>query len=674
MTTCRVDEVDAVDSKPSGVSELLHARGVHNVMVIDDSLDAGPEQWSDLLPNDRDQVWTFIDDNPDFRTWLEHEDLLPPESAGSPGAVSYLEKLKARLPDHEDLGTLWEGVIVPSIGTAKLEVQALIACLTELDLCVESSGIRDPKDPPQGVSVIFIDYTLDDSDPENLSKKSVAEINRIHGLLDESKKPIVVLMSSRTTLSPELKIKFREETGIMPGMFFGFQKDQLKGISLYLLLNEIADNWPNAVALQSFLSSVTEASQAATDAVLAMVKGLTLEDFALIQLLSLNSDGQPLAEYVLWLIGGYFRRQLEQSAIVKASQARVDRMVFEAPPRSEWGPSDAFLSAYRTAVYAYADADLSSEPYPTFDEDAKQASGNLEDLVVLHLGDVFVNDDSESPMAYVVITPECDLAFGGSRPFPRKNSVVLVPGVMVSGRPFSMSSEDGVRTELLRWKDRDWRINWCLREAETISLGGFKHAASEMKIRRAARLEFSFVAEVQHAFSSRLTRVGIPIMPPQCESHDVNVYVQDANHELRFVCGPIRNGAYLFSSPQFRRWKCIFSDHLLTELHKQFESAMSLATRMPTEEDLSRTPEVHRGPRIDGAKSRIATNRAHLQGFLEDSYGHATGMMRLKGPHDLDDLSKAVVLTHLTITNRPGISSTRSDTVLTIHLQKPSGQ
>ena len=71
----------------------------------------------------------------------------------------------------------------------------------------------------------------------------------------------------------------------MPGMFFGFQKDDLKQMRLNVILNDIAENWHKATILQSFIHDVAEASKSAAKATSSLVEGLTLEDFALIQLL-----------------------------------------------------------------------------------------------------------------------------------------------------------------------------------------------------------------------------------------------------------------------------------------------------------------------------------------------------------------------------------------------------
>ena len=423
------------------------------------------------IPGVQDEIRTFIEGEPELEEWLKQEDLALPESAASPEAEDFLEKLRQRVSEREDLVTVWEGYIEPFVGAARKEVEQLIECLRELGITVHASGIGDPKDPPDDVSVIFIDYTLDDSNVEDVAAESIAEINRIHDALTTPRRPIVVLMSSRTKLVSELKIRFRDRTGIMAGMFFGFQKEELKGIGLHAILNDIAENWPKAVALQSFVHTVSEASHSAAKQVSSLVRRLTLEDFALIQLLSLNADGHPLGDYLLWLAGVYFKQQLGRGDGVQSSKEDVDRMVFAALPMTEWGPSDAFLSAYRAAMFADADSDISSNRYPALDEKAKVLSGNSSSIVALHFGDLFVQEVTPRRRAYIVMTPECDLAFGGSRPFPREHTVVLVPGNMIPGRPFTVSGENTARKELLHWKDEDWKIQWRVKEGSDCQIG-----------------------------------------------------------------------------------------------------------------------------------------------------------------------------------------------------------
>ena len=246
-------ETDGQGYGLTAMAKKLKALEVRNIMVIDDALDVGSEGWNALLPDIQDEIRTFIEDRPDLEEWLRQEHLALPDSAASPEAEDFLERLKPRLSEREDLRIVWDGYIAPSIDGPRQEVEQIIQRLRELGITVHPSGISDPLAPPDDISVIFIDYTLDSSNKEDVAAKSIAEINRIHDALTTPKRPIVVLMSSRTKLISELKSRFREETGIMAGMFFGFQKEELKGMGLHIVLNDIADNWPKAIALQSFV-------------------------------------------------------------------------------------------------------------------------------------------------------------------------------------------------------------------------------------------------------------------------------------------------------------------------------------------------------------------------------------------------------------------------------------
>ena len=654
-------------SSLSGIKARLKESGVNNAMVIDDSLDAGPEQWRQLLSADRNRVFDFIEDNPDLGKWLEDVNLYPPESVSEDSAEHYLQKLKNRLSDNEHLRKLWDDIIEPSIGDAKREVEALIERLKDLGLEVHPSGIRYLNPPPEDVSVIFLDYALDNTDEDDPAAASIEEFNRIQNILGSSNKPIVVLMSGRTMLAPADEVRFRNDTGIMPGMFFRFQKDDLQGISLHLIMSGIAENRDKAVSLGSFIKAVSTASQTAANKVSSLVQGLTLEDFALIQMLSLNDDGHPLGEYVLWLTGVYFKQLLERSEDVRDIKQIVDRLVFTAPPLTEWGPSGSFLSAYRAAVFADADPEISSNGYLPLDERAKAKSGKQENIVTLHFGDIFVKEKDASPTAYIVLTPECDLVFGGSRPFPHRRTVILLPGNMSDDRPFKMPGDTATRSELLQWNEKDWRIQWRVKEAESVCLGNFRKWSKAMKLRRVARMEFSFASDIQRAFVGNLSRVGLPVVPPQFQPQNATIYVQGWNKGLLPLSGTIQNGAYLVSSPQLAQPKCILSDYVLIEIQKNLPRATELATQMPTEDELGNLPESQKEARKTGAKTRTESNATELRTFSESP----EAIMALKGPHDLANLADEIELSYVTITSKAKISGSHAKTVLTIHLESP---
>ena len=670
MTTAITLNHDEPDASPSNLANLLNNRGVRSVMVIDDSLDAVPEQWKDLSSETRDDIHSAIDDSPQLKEWLEKRHLCPPDSVTSSQADQYLDNLGKWHREREDLDAIWLGYIESQpVRTARREVDELVTSLESLGVKVLASGILSPQDPPDNLSVIFIDYVLDESNPQDIAAASIGEINRSQGKLQDSSKPIVVLMSNKQTLSRELKLRYREQTKIMPGMFFGFHKDDLKEMRLHVILYDIAENWHKAITLQTFIDDITNASNSAAEAVSSIVEGLTLEDFALIQLLSLNADGQPLGEYVLWLIGVYFKHHLGRNETVRNSQGAVDRMVFATPPVTEWGPSDSFLSAYRAAVFTDVDHELSSDRFPPLDNGAKAESGDLNDIVALHFGDVFVEENGDSPTAYIVLTPECDLVFGGSRPFPYNRSVVLLPGKMIDELPFKSSSDGVSRTEPIHLKEKDWKIEWRVKGVESVALSKFKTWVQQKGLSRAGRIDFSFAAAIQSVYVANLTRIGLPVLPPQFQPHHTTVYVEKWNKDLIPVSEPIQNGAYLISSPQLEERQCILSDELLIELQRSLPGAMELAKTLPTEEDLENIPPEHREALKEGAAARVTSNTASLEAFSSSP----EAIIALRGPHGLDKPIEVSDVASITITSKAKEPGYHAKTVLTIQLESSGG-
>ena len=667
MNTPTVDGQNETFTNSSAIEARLKGSDIRTVMVVDDLLDAGPEQWRALLSPDRTRVLEFIEDHPDLEGWLQNEELSPPESVSENRAEHYLELLKGRLSANEELRELWDEIIDPSLNGAKRVVEELIEHLRGLGVDVHPSGIRVPQAPPENVSVIFIDYALDHTQKDPAAA-SIQEFKRIRGILDPSGKPIVVLMSDQTKLTPADEARFRRDTGIMPGMFFRFQKEDLKGISLHLILTDIAENRDKAVMLDSFINAVSTASQTAANDVSSLVQGLTLEDFALIQLLSLNADGHPLGEYVLWLIGVYFKQLLERNQDVRTIRSNVDQLVFTAPPLTEWGPSGSFLSAYRAAVFADASPHITSGDYPALDEKAKKNSGNAGDIVALHFGDMFVGEKDGSLTAYIVLTPECDLVFGGSRAFPRTRSVILLPGNMTDEPPFKRRNDTATRTELLYWNGKDWRIQWRVKEAESIRLGKFRKWTEKKNLTRVARMEFAFASDIQRAYVGNLTRVGIPVVPPQFQPQNATIYVRGWDGRLHRVCAPIENGAYLISSPQLEQQKCILSDYVLIELQKNLPLAQQMATQMPADDELEHLPEQHKTERKEAARERIVLNETELNSFS----GDPATITALKGPHDIEDSTVKEALSYVTISSNPNIPRGHANTLFTIHLGNPA--
>lgn len=658
MTTEDTIKEALIKPNPEEVGTWLREQGLMTIVVIDDLLD--PLRWSDLPEETRDGFALDVERNEQLSEWLAEGGLSLPSSVASEEDEDYLSRLQDRLSENPALQALWKQHVKPYIPTDDSDVRKLVSNLKELGLTVVSGGPRNRPKLPESVSVIFLDYSLDDQDEH----ASINELKSIYTELEGGPLPIVVLMSV-LELSEVQEQKVRDQTNTMPGMFYGFHKSKLGDGNLYLVLSIIARTLPNAQGLQLFRDAIADATMEVANQVSELVESLTLEDYALIQLLSLNSDGQPLGDYVLWLLSTYFAQQMAQNRGVRDTQARVDRMVFDTIPITNWGPSDAFARAYQSAIFAPADEDITAPSFPTLTKEALKQSGDQDKIVVLHFGDIFVEEKTKT--AFMVATPECDLAFGGTRAFPEDRSVMLIPGKLVCADiPFQKGTETRLRTELFEWDENRWRIEWYIKKAKTIPLQEFKEWAEDEGIprRRVKQIRFPFAAEIQQVYAADLTRVGVPVTPPLFQTLQATIYVATSEKKPAQICDPISAGAYVFSSPRY--CKCTLNDKLLWTLRDKLPEVMERVKRMPDASRLERIPE----DKLAEFKSNCETRaQKNLEEFKELA-ANISSFDSLRGPHKLDSpdgLNK--VGRWLTITNTRPTNNYQAETILLVHLE-----
>ena len=659
------NELEDLQPDPIEVGRWLTENNLGAILVVDDQLD--PQLWSNLPEENRNGFIDAVEKHDELSAWLKKEDLTPPTSISSAISDGYLEKLRGHLNEETDLLGLWNEFVSPAFPGFE-QIRNVVANLESLNGPeIVASGVRNPKDPPENLALILMDYTLDDAenipsltDPAHRSTASINELKRIYDELGDDPRPIVVLMSARNP-SKDQQDQFREQTDTMPGMFYFTAKDKLRGGDLYYILGCIAGTLPNASYLQSFNNEVATATDAAAKSVAELVKKLTLEDYAHIQMLGLYGDGHPLGEYVLSLLSEYFVEQLANNEHVSDNQKYIDRMNFEAPPMESAGPTDAFVKAYQAAVYTSADTNLIADDYPPLSEKAARNSGEPAERVSLHFGDLFV--EQESRRVYMVATPACDLAFGGSRPFEANTSVLLIPGQLKRANRMTENTAPRARTDLFGWRDDTWTIYWRLKQAITVPIGEFRAWAEDGETTRdrVKRIKFLFAAEIQSAYASDLTRVGVPVSPPVFKTYQATAYVKAPNRKPEPLLGPVSNGGHLFTSPRIS--KCLLSDELIQRLREALPEAIKSTQNEPEDSFFEKIPEQQK----EAAKNGYRDQSVEISEKLTELSKDLPGILRLRGLHDWasegysDDL--------LTITTQPLNMNIEPKSLLTILLE-----
>ena len=236
------------------------------------------------------------------------------------------------------------------------------------------------------------------------------------------------------------------------------------------------------------------------------VKALHLSDYAYLQMMSLQEDGHPLGDYMLWLFGSYIGQMLFRDEGVRAQRREIDKLVFTDLPGAQAPPSDMLARLYESATVEEVESELGHPRAP----EGTAAEPHL------HLGDIFVAEVRQEVL--VIVSAQCDLEFApgvASRPFRPNRAIVMIPGELQLLRE-SLRSSDVLkpRTEVFRHENECFRIVWEPKRVMSVPYGDISNWLRNRSYQLVARLRLPAALQLQQAFSADLTRVGLPTAPP----------------------------------------------------------------------------------------------------------------------------------------------------------------
>lgn len=483
---------------------LLDSEGVVRILIIDDAFD---DPSVDTVGTDAIQEFLGeIDGNPAAAEELRNLEL----------AADSLEVV-----DDQYLTQLWQAFETLTVARRacevhlfrdlidkRAEVEPLVDLLRrELGrevVCVGSNPVLEDT----SAKIIFLDYFLGAKTDKEAVETSQSFAEEIHSRYKEENKerPLIILMSSRVEVEAE-KERFREETGLLGGMFEFILKAELSDRKkLFLRLAALVKALPFGYEVQHFVDAISAGLQTASVEFLKAVRSLGISDYTQIQLLSLKEDGTPLGDYMLWLYSSYLGHLLfEKDAAVRGRQKALNRLLFDSVSPTDTIPSSYLGTIYHSALFASSDE---VAPHPQ----APDGFAVRPHLLQLGLGDLFL--DESSGAVWTVLNCDCDLAESpaGERKLDREQSVVLLPGKLM--RLTENTGATALRTELFSWSGHLYRIVWFPKRVEAVAHYGVQNWMESRKCSRVARLRPQFALQLQRAFAADLTRVGLPVAPP----------------------------------------------------------------------------------------------------------------------------------------------------------------
>src|SRR5581483_12476235 len=194
------------------------------------------------------------------------------------------------------------------------QLEALKELLAELGLVPHELTPLTPLNPDALPDLIFLDYYLDPAGLESSLPLAQSIGENLQNSFTQRPKPYVVLMSNVSDIKPENRSLFRDTAKIIGGMFHFIPKADLQERNtLVLKLALMVRSIEEGRKIQQFVERYDGAIHEIAADFQKKIRGLSLEDYAYIQKMSLQGEGQPLGDYVLWLFGMYFSHLLGRS-------------------------------------------------------------------------------------------------------------------------------------------------------------------------------------------------------------------------------------------------------------------------------------------------------------------------------------------------------------------------
>lgn len=517
----------------SSVAEIFKQNSIGAVAIIDDAFDS-PEQ-----------SMTAAATQALFDELLEHQELLEGFAVAGHAldtvddlTLEAIVAVKARSREVPAALAAWNHVKVFALGrrtaldgfagdlTKELKLKVKKISAASLSSGSAKAQTKDVVD--DAVDVVFLDYELKEGEEEGALSSAITD--RIYRqFAGKEKAPLVILMSSKK-LDEQAVADFQRRTKVLSGMFYFVPKEELfDKEKRHYRLAAFAKSLATGRTLQRFVTGVEGELGRIQAKVFADVRSLSIGDFAFLQKLRLHEDGQPLGEYLLWLMNAHLVKELLGSPDVRKVETQVNALPFDDLPPTQSKPSINLATLYSSAVM---------RPMGALPEVAADQAEYLQ------FGDLFRK--GKGKQVWLCITAPCDLAFSATRPIRGGRSILFLPGILqLIDKQMKGFEQRQPRTELVWIEKKAYRIIWDTKEVARADWSAIQAWKTEMKVERIARLNTPFALEIQRSFASDLTRIGMPTPPPFYNPVKVRLVVVDAQDQEVELTAAVRCDGYL---------------------------------------------------------------------------------------------------------------------------------
>lgn len=483
------------------IREILTREGISSAAIIDDVYDEIPTS------HDIDgESWNFfLDDQSEREIAIIREGygLTDPESRweelrNDDNFIKFLWELR---DESEVFQALFNSYIGRREAGRKQLEPLRILLFNDLGLQGNTYG-SNQRSEAASAQLLFMDLFLGAQQDDAARNKAMERVKEIVDPRRESP-PMIVLMSSSTRLH-EMRDDFRDEAGLIGCQFRTVQKSFLTDIAeLYELLYRLTKSYQDSLKLSGLLELWHRALDDATTRFLKTVRRLDLRDYADLQMLILNAEGEVIGAYLLEVFGKYFQFELEEDARLSSAALKLNEISWDHYPAPHFLPAEVSENLTDGMLFRSSKILAKTEP--------------------LQFGDVLFSTrvdalgEGEAPtanfangerIALAVLTAACDLQHGNASRFLFIAGVAKPSELLFHKKPKALLTpmliHDG-RRYVIEW-DLGTPIAWTPREAaRQLESGNFE---------RVRRFRSLFSLQLQQLFTSSLSRVGTPVMLP----------------------------------------------------------------------------------------------------------------------------------------------------------------
>ena len=413
--------------------------------------------------------------------------------------------------------------------------------------------------------LIFLDLFLGFHELKTAMKRAAEKVQSL--LRNRPEEPPSIILLSASSEIKRLAPQLRDEAEILGCQFRWIPKSVLKDPSFVAeTIYDLVLSHGDAIKLNHFMLSWERALERSKKLFMKSVRSLDLADYANVQALILESEGEPLGDYILDIYDLHLHSLLEGDGELIAAAKGLSTIdwVREYPP-AQFMPSPELNTIMDGALFHNAvrsDSYFSEEPYrtprlgevllgPAFRAAAKAPGGGQTDgsgeaepsqeaqtdeiqepaaNVNTEPGKAKDREENDDRYAYVVLSQACDLQHCET------DRLLLLRGRArrYSWKQHDRKSRGQMKTPIMRVGEElysvDWEIvtpeTWLLSELPTRLEGG---------IRRVRTFRLPFALQLQQAFISRLGRVGTLAALPTRYVAGIKIIIKQADNKAALI-------------------------------------------------------------------------------------------------------------------------------------------